>query len=57
MGLRRAGGTIRKGDTMNTRYIVRFGSCAFSFFTEYHAAQFMRALRLNGTACTVEVTK
>lgn len=42
---------------MIASYIVRFGSCPFSFSTEPHAAQFMRALRLNGTACTVEVTK
>lgn len=37
------------------RIEVAFGSCRFVFYTLYHAEQFMRALRLNGTECTVRV--
>jgi hypothetical protein len=37
------------------RWIVRFGTSVHMYYTEHHAEQFMRALRLNGTEFTVEV--
>ena len=36
------------------RYKVRFGSSMRGFYTDYHAAQFARALELNGTTYTLE---
>jgi hypothetical protein len=34
-------------------WIVKFGTSTHRFWTEYHADQFARALRLNGTPCTI----
>lgn len=34
-------------------YTVCFGSCRFRYYTLYHAEQFMRTLRFNGTNCTL----
>ncbi len=42
---------------MRARWIVTFGKCRYAFYTEYHAEQFARALRLNGTAYTLEVLR
>lgn len=35
------------------QWIVQFGNSRTAFYTEYHAEQFMRALRLNGTQYTL----
>ena len=36
-------------------YRITFGKSTEILYTYYHAEQFMRALRLNGTACTLEI--
>ncbi len=36
------------------RWVVRFGKSTANYYTIYQAEQFVRALRLNGTACTLE---
>jgi hypothetical protein len=36
-------------------WTVTFGCCTFRYYTEYHAAQFCRALALNGTPYTLTV--
>jgi len=39
-------------------WLVKFGvsdsKISYLFYTQYHAEQFVRALRLNGTPCTLE---
>ena len=35
-------------------WTVTFGSSSYTFYTWYHADQFERALKLNGTAYTIE---
>ena len=34
-------------------WIIKFGDCTMRFYTEYHAEQQARALRLNGTLFTM----
>lgn len=38
-------------------WIVRFGQMVKRFYTHYHAAQYCRALELNGTKYTLHVTE
>lgn len=40
---------------MSKVWIVRFGACAFRYYTDYHAEQFCNALRRNGTPFTLSV--
>ncbi len=40
-----------------TVWIVRHGNSVHTFYTEYHAEQFTRALTLNQTLYTLEVTR
>lgn len=39
---------------MRKQYIIRFGTSKCVFYTDYHAEQFCRALRLNNTPYTIE---
>jgi hypothetical protein len=36
-------------------WVVYFGTCKAVYYTHYHADQFARALRLNGTKFSIEV--
>ncbi len=38
---------------MPRTWIIRFGTSERVFYTSYHAEQFCRALRLNGTVYTI----
>jgi len=38
-------------------YVVSFGKSAVKFYTHYHAEQFARALRLNGTPFRLRVVR
>lgn len=40
-----------------TIWIVRFGTSAHRFYTEYHAQQFVRALHLNGTPNSIQTVE
>lgn len=40
---------------MKKIWAVIFGQCRNVYYTDYHAAQFARALRLNGTPFRLEV--
>jgi hypothetical protein len=40
---------------MTKTWIISFGKCRNIYYTDYHAAQFMRALDLNGTPYTLEI--
>lgn len=35
---------------------IAFGQCVKEFYTDYHAEQFARALRMNGTEFSMAVT-
>lgn len=39
------------------RYVVKLGTCSFTYYTDYHAEQMCRALRLNGTPHTLTIQK
>lgn len=39
----------RKAIMAHTEITIRFGKSVAKFYTDYHTAQFERALRLNGT--------
>ena len=36
------------------KWIIKHGTCRLWFWTDYHADQYARALRLNGTPLTME---
>jgi len=52
-----AGQDRTTSDDGGTVWIVSFGNCVNTYYTEYHAEQFARALTLNGTAYTLEVKR
>jgi hypothetical protein len=44
----------RYNSALPGKCIVRFGECAATYYTRYHAEQFARALTLNGTPNQIE---